>query len=191
MTPEKTYDACSPEALTYDEWLKYLRSLGVRALEYVQHLLETNGSTAPPPGRIVIWGLRSNASGRWIGNGWDGVEALQVFRTRELAERTQIPGNSVVWLHPLAWWRKVEDAAKTGYPPEVFVLRDIVNGQTQEATYQCKDLAASPIALIVFLRKLFEQDYNEHHAVLDDVRPDSVEGPSIILEILEALAEKQ
>ena len=63
-------------------------------------LRETNGNTSvPPTGAIVIWGLRSTATGRWVGNDdVRGVPCLQVFRSRELAEQFQSSGNEVVWM---------------------------------------------------------------------------------------------
>jgi hypothetical protein len=52
------------------------------------------------------------------------------IQTRQLADQFQCEGNRVVWMHPTDWWRKVEDAVKTGYPPNVLLLEDIRNGRT-------------------------------------------------------------
>ena len=132
-----------PEALPDEMWTRFVRFLGSAGLRYVRFLVETNGNTGePPPDESVVWGLRSTDTGRWIRNhDVKGVPCLQAFKTRELAKRYQCAGNEVVWMHASDWWRKVEDAAKTGFPPRVNLLSGIEDGRTIEHTWSCNLLA--------------------------------------------------
>lgn len=135
------YDrSLSPESLSDGMWARRCSSFGETVLEYFEDLRRNNGRIDTPPNDAVIWGLRSIDSGRWVCNADKyGVTSFQIFRTRALAERFQMRSD-VVWMHPRDWWKKVEDAAKTGYPTQVIVLADLVNGTTDERIYRVDDL---------------------------------------------------
>jgi hypothetical protein len=153
-TIEQTSERISPEAMSAAKWLEHLDSLGLdEGRNYILSLLETNGSTeAPPADGIIVWGLRSTASGRWIGNrDADGVDCLQAFSARDLAELFHRPGNEVVWMDVRDWLRKVEDVAKTGFPPTINLLYGIEDGQVITHTWSCKALADTPWVFPPFL----------------------------------------
>jgi hypothetical protein len=76
---------------------------------------------------------------------------LQVFRTRELAAMHQMPGNTVVWMSVVQWWKKVLDAAKTGYPPNVDLLYGITDGHTDERVFFCQNMASCATGLLEFI----------------------------------------
>ena len=142
----------SPEALPGEAWVKHTTWNDSR------ELCESNGNTnAPPSDDVVVWGLRSTETGRWISiSDVYGEQCLLVFRTRELAERYRCDSNKVVWMRPATWWRKVEDAAKTGYPPRVNLLYGIRNGHTDERTGPCKALAHAG-GLQAFIQNLHDE----------------------------------
>jgi hypothetical protein len=149
---ECDYGAISPEALPGEAWVKQT------TWDDSRELCESNGNTdAPPSDGVVVWGLRSIETGRWISiSDVYGEQCLLVFRTRELAERYRCDSNEVVWMRPAAWWRKVEDAAKTGYPPRVNLLYGIENGHTDERTWSCKTLAQEG-GLEAFIQNLHDE----------------------------------
>ena len=135
-TLKSVISSISREALPGEAWVKQT------TWDDSRELCESNGDTdAPPSDDVVVWGLRSTETGRWIGiNDVYGEECLLVFRTRELAERYTCDSNEVVWMRPANWWRKVVDAAKTGYPPRVNLLHGIENGHTDRAHMALEDL---------------------------------------------------
>jgi hypothetical protein len=132
----------SPEALSDGMRVQCLISLCDGGKEYIEHCQANNGNiNSPPSDGNVIWGLQSTETGRWIPNcDSEGVICLQIFRTRQLAERFQCEGNRVVWMHPKEWWKKVEDSATTGYPTNVIVLTNYRNGKTVELVYPIQTL---------------------------------------------------
>ena len=131
-------------------------AMGPAAGDYFRRLRETNGNTGTPPsGQVIVWGLRSTDTGRWIGNrDSQGAECLQIFRTRELAARIQGPGTTVVWMQLSDWWQKVTDAVKTGYPSTVNLLYDIENEHTIERCYSCKQLTDAQFGPQAFVEEL-------------------------------------
>jgi hypothetical protein len=142
-TTEQTSELISPEAMSDAAWVEHLSTLGFKGGKDIQSLRKTNGSTeVPPADGVIVWGLRSTKTGRWIGNrDVNGVPCLQAFRTRELAEGYLYFGNQVVWMHASDWWLKVEDAAKTGFPPRVNLLCAVEDGQAMDCSWSCKALA--------------------------------------------------
>jgi hypothetical protein len=141
-TIEGTNEPISPEAMSDAAWVEHLRTLAFEGGKYIQSLRATNGSTeAPPTNRIIVWGLRSQL-GRWLSKrDENGVPSLTGFANRELAELFLWPGDEVVWMDIEDWWRKVEDAAATGFPPTLAILFGVENGETIESTFSCKELA--------------------------------------------------
>ena len=135
----------SPEAFGGEAWLCHLGVLGMEGLSLVQRLLETNGRTdAPPEGELVVWGLRSTYTGRWVGmSDPHGNDSLLVFRTHELASACQSDDNSVVWMTVEDWWQKVLDAAETGYPAHVHILWNVDEERTYEEMFRCSDLLSA------------------------------------------------
>ena len=146
----------SPESLTEERWKQRLQSMGWGAIPYAQRLVETNGSSEPHrDGSNIVWGLRHNESGRWMGNkDMDGNECLQVFRHRTHAAKACNSDLSAVWMNVRDFWKKVMDSAQTGYPRNVNLLIGFEDGRTQEASISCKDAASSPLQILGFMALL-------------------------------------
>jgi hypothetical protein len=143
VAAEAQYDgSISPEAMSDGMWARHCSSHEEAVFEYFGELRRTNGRTdTVPTDTVVVWGLQSTGTGRWIAMADKyGVTSLQIFRTRELAEGFQCEGNRVVWMHTKEWWKKIEDAVKTGYPTQVIVLSDCVDGRTDERIYRIDDI---------------------------------------------------
>ena len=84
--------AISPEAMSDGVSAQHLSALRDGVGDYFSECLMNNGQTGPPPNELVLWGLRSTDTGRWIRNTDSrGVEALQIFRTDELARAFHTP----------------------------------------------------------------------------------------------------
>lgn len=151
--PKRERPPLSPEAIPSKEWMNQLDKEGVAVFAYPK---EVNGETGTPPEDVtVVWGLRSKTTGRWL-NHQDqaGMDCLQVYRSRQLAEDAQCrlnQGHEVVWMQVAYWWRKVEDAARTGYPLLVHLV-----DHTAERVYNCKALVESPDGLEQFVTDLQE-----------------------------------
>jgi len=146
----------SPEALSDGVFPRLLYALGSGGSDFISDCLKNNGRTdAPPQNVTVVWGLRSTYTGRWLSNvDVQGVESLNIFRTRELAQRYQSSGNEVVWMYPAQWWRKVLDAAKTGYPRNVLFLEDVADERTVELVFRIEDIVtAGPETFIAELAR--------------------------------------
>lgn len=159
--PKREQAPLSPEVIPVSKWMSQLGKEGVAAFTCLK---ETNGDTGTPPEQAtVVWGLRSKTTGRWLNHQDEsGVDCLQVFGSRKLAEDAQgrlNHGYEVVWMQVAYWWRKVEDAARTGYPLQVHLVVGTTEDHTAEHVYSCKDLAAAPGGLEQFMTDLQESRY--------------------------------
>ena len=157
------FPARSPESMRCEQFAILMGALGQSGLAYVRHLYATNGSTEPhDDGPDIVWGLRSEASGRWIHlNDKYGVDSLLIIRTQSLArasgaglglvhsstaeEDAEMSRNGlrVVWMTVSEFFRKVRDSVETGYPTQVLLFAGIdERGHTIECVWSCQDMVA-------------------------------------------------